>query len=71
MLRVENVKRVKKENNTHGRLVDADALLEAVNEQINVLRESQNWNRTYGAMIIRDMIITAPTVRNNQGGTNE
>jgi len=38
------------------KLIDADALLDAVNKQIDVLKESQDWPRIYGAIIIRDMI---------------
>lgn len=49
-------------NEEHGRLIDGDTLLEDVNKRIDILRETQDWPKIYGAIIIRDMIQDALTV---------
>lgn len=44
------------------KLIDADELLKDVNERIEEIRETENWPRLYGAIIVRDMIKEAPEI---------
>ena len=44
------------------KLIDADELLKNVNERIEEIRETENWARLYGAIIVRDMIKEAPEI---------
>ena len=46
----------------HGRLIDADALLVIANKQVEEIRQSQDWPKLYGAILIRDMINAAPVL---------
>lgn len=44
------------------KLIDADELLKNVNERIEEIRETENWSKLYGAIIVRDMIKEAPEI---------
>lgn len=44
------------------KLIDADELLKNVNERIEEIRETENWPKLYGAIIVRDMIKEAPEI---------